>query len=88
MRDIDDHGKCVHCDFDLNGERIYDYFLKKYEGDCQKVLDVASMYGAVPDRGRFGKEIYVKSYDTEGNKLPPYFQCPECGEKCYQKETD
>jgi len=85
---VDNHGRCVHCDFDLNGERIYTHFLKEYGGDWQKALDAASMYGADPDRGRFGKEIYVKGYDTDGNKLPPYFQCPECGEKCYQKEKE
>ena len=83
-----DHGKCVHCDFDLNGEFIYDSFLKEYEGDWQKALDKASQYGAGPDNGRWGKEIYIRDYDKNYKKLPPYFQCPECGEKCYEKGSE
>jgi hypothetical protein len=81
----EDHGKCVHCGFDLNGEFIYDYFLKWYGGDWQKAQADASMYGAGPGWGRFGKEIYMKGYDSNYNKLEPYFQCPECGEKCYEE---
>lgn len=88
MKDKDDeHGSCVHCGYDLNGEYIYSYFLKEKEGDEVEALASAAMFGAGPDKGRFGKEIYVKGYDTEGRKLPPYFQCPECKKKCYEKET-
>ena len=75
---MDDHGSCPHCSFDLNGEWIYEHFLKEYEGDEEKALETASMYGASKGKGRFGKEIYVKSYDKDYNKLEPYFQCPEC----------
>lgn len=78
-----DHGSCVHCNFDLNGEMIYDYFLEKYDGDWKSALATASMYGATKTTGRFGKEIYVKFYNTDGEKLEPYFMCPECKEKCY-----
>jgi len=81
---IENHGSCVHCNYDLNGEGIYACYYIKYDGDGAKALEKASMFGASKDKGRFGKAIYVKSYDTDGNKLPPYFQCPECGEKCYE----
>lgn len=81
----DDHGSCVHCGFDLNGERVFDHFLKMYGGDKIKALAVASMYGCREDFGRFGKEIYTKPYDNNWNKLPPYYRCPECGENCYEK---
>jgi len=82
----DEHGSCLHCGFNLNGERIYDYFLSKHFGDKAKASEYAEMYGAKEGYGRFGYEIYVKSYDKDYKKLEPYFQCPECSEKCYQKE--
>lgn len=78
----DDHGHCKNCGFDLNGERVYDYFLREY-GDPVKALATASMYGCREGFGRFGKAIYVKRYDENYNKLPPYYICPECGEECY-----
>lgn len=71
----DDHGSCVHCGFDFNGERVYDYFLKK-EKDPVKAQAIASMYGCRKGFGRFGKAIYVKDlYDRNIR----YFKCPECG---------
>jgi hypothetical protein len=48
-----------------------------------KALAVASMYGCREGFGRFGKAIYIKRYDEDYNKLPPYYKCPECGEECY-----
>lgn len=77
-----DHGQCLHCGLDLNGEWIYGYFLKE-SGDHTEALAKASMYGAKEGYGRFGRAIYVKDYDEDYNKLPPYFKCPDCGEKCY-----
>lgn len=78
---MDDHGTCPHCSADMNGERIYDHFLKEYEGNREKALETASMYGAGETNGRFGREVYVKPYDKNYNKLKPYFQCPDCGGK-------
>jgi rubredoxin len=78
----DDHGSCKNCGFDLNGERVYDYFLRE-EGDPVSASAVASMYGCRKDYGRFGRAIYVKGYDENYNKLPPYWKCPECGKECY-----
>jgi len=78
----DDHGQCKNCGFDLNGERVYDYFLEK-EGDPVSALAVTSMYGCREGWGRFGKAILVKGYDENYNKLPSYWECPECGEECY-----
>jgi len=78
----DDHGSCKNCGFDLNGERVYDYFLKKY-GDEVKALDVASMYGCREGFGRFSKAIYIKGYDEDYNKLEPWWMCPECKKECY-----
>jgi hypothetical protein len=81
-RGISDHGSCVVCGFDLNGDWIYEYFLREY-GDEKKALDTAKMYGATKTEGRFGKELYVKEYDEDYNKLPSYFKCPTCGGRCY-----
>ena len=82
---IDDHGSCVHCGTDLNGGYIYDTFLEKY-GNPVDALAVASMYGARKGYGKWGREIYVKNYDKDWNKLPPYYICPDCGEKCYEQD--
>lgn len=84
---IDDHGSCVHCGFDLNGERIWDYFFKR-EGSEEEATRSAAMYGATKDFGRFGKEIYVKSYSLNWDKLPSFYACPSCGEKCYDKDSN
>jgi len=78
----DDHGSCKNCGCDLNGCRVYDHFLERY-GDEAKAEEVADMYGCRKGWGRFGKEIYLKVYDEEYNKLPSKFICPECGEECY-----
>lgn len=77
----DDHGNCKNCGFDLNGERVYDYFLKDYGGDEAKAEKVAEMYGCRKDYGRFGKAIYVKTY-TDHGKLREW-KCPSCGKECY-----
>lgn len=79
-----DHGQCLHCGVELNGEWIYDYFLKEY-GDTVEALSAASMYGAKNGYGRFSRAIYMKGYDESYNKLLPYFKCPDCGEKCYEQ---
>jgi len=77
----DDHKSCKNCGFDLNGERVFDHFLKEYNGDRVKALAVASMYGCREGFGRFGKAIYVKTYTDFGKKRE--WKCPECGEECY-----
>jgi rubredoxin len=79
----DNHGSCKNCGFDLNGERVYDYFLREYSGDTKKAAETASMYGCREGYGRFGKEILIKSYDKDFKKLPSKFACPECREECY-----
>ena len=75
----DDHGQCKNCGFDLNGERVYDYFLSHYDGDKVKALATASMYGCREGYGRFGKAIYVKTYTDHGKLRERKF--PECGEE-------
>jgi hypothetical protein len=70
---VDDHGSCKNCGFDLNGERIYDQFLREYDGDVVKATEAASMYGCKEGWGRFGKEVYVKGYDEKGKSLPTWW---------------
>lgn len=82
MINPNDYGVCKQCGYDLNGEMIYDYFLQK-EGNHALALEIASMYGATEDSGRFGKVIYVKGYDENCNKLPPKWICPNCRKECY-----
>ena len=77
----DDHGSCKNCGFDLNGERVYDYFLNEYNGDEDKAEEVAEKYGCRKGYGRFGKAIYVKTY-TDHGKLRGW-KCHNCGKECY-----
>jgi len=81
---INDHGFCFHCNADLNGDWVWDIGFKKY-GTEEEADKFAASFGAIKGFGRFGREIYVKGYDESYNKLPPYFKCPDCGEKCYEQ---
>jgi len=76
---MNDHGRCPHCDSDLNGEWIYQYFLGHFEGNEEKALDTALMYGATKDSGRFGRQIYVKEYTDDYKHKHNYWKCPDCG---------
>ena len=75
---VNDHGNCPHCGYDLNGDYIYDTFLKMYNGDVDKALEVSSQYGASKGKGRWGKAVYMTSYSDGYTKKEKYWQCPEC----------
>lgn len=77
-----EHGKCKQCNYDLNGDYIYDTFLEQY-GNPVDALATASMYGAREGYGRWSKAIYMKEYTSEGRKLPAWFKCPNCGGMAY-----
>ena len=77
----DDYGSCKNCGYDLNGRRVYDYFLEEYDGDKVKAAEIAAMYGCREGYGRFGKAIYFKTY-TEHGKLKEWI-CPKCMKECY-----
>ena len=83
---IYDHGNCVHCGTDLNGDYIWEKGLELY-GTEKEADRYAEAYGARKGFGMFGREIYVKPYDSEYNRLTPYFKCPDCGEKCYDSRS-
>lgn len=85
MASVDDHGSCINCGVDLNGGYIYDTFYEKY-GNHEDALASASMYGAKKGYGKWGRQIYMKNYDKNYNKLPSYYICPDCGEKCYEQD--
>jgi hypothetical protein len=78
---LDDHGSCKECGFDLNGERVYDYFLREHGGNRGEALAVASMYGCREGFGRFGKQVLVKTYTEQGKTRLNI--CPNCKEECY-----
>lgn len=83
---VDDHGSCLHCGFDLNGERIWDTFFKKERSE-EEATRIAEMYGASKGFGRFGKEIYYKYYEGEGyTDKKRVYVCPSCGKSCYDKD--
>jgi hypothetical protein len=76
---------CPHCGFDLNGELIYEYFLKTPEWIPlerlnampleEAALETAKMYGATKTEGRWRNDIAI--YDIAEDKTVEY-ECPEC----------
>lgn len=70
----DDHGRCPHCDADMNGEYIWDTFAEKH-GDAEADR-IAEMYGASKGHGRWGRQI--GRYCTERDRTIGH-TCPDCG---------
>jgi len=66
---------CPKCKSNLDGELIFDTFMKKY-GNEQKALETASMYGATKTEGRWGRQIGI--YDMELDRTTEW-RCPDCG---------
>ena len=69
-----EHGYCPKCNLNLDGENIWDYFnkIKASEEDADKA---AALYGATREKGCFGKEIGIYSYDEDRTVA---YRCPEC----------
>lgn len=67
-----EHGRCPNCNADLNGGSIWEYFYKK-EGDEKKADEIAAMYGADRNKGRWGREIGLSDGDSVRQ-----WQCPDC----------
>ena len=65
---------CPKCNADLEGDLIYEYFLKEY-GDEEKALATADLYGATKTTGRWGKEIGIYDFDKDQTVA---YRCPEC----------
>lgn len=72
---MSEHGHCPSCNTDLNGGLIFEHFLKEYDGDREKALATADMYGATETTGRWGKVINIYSMEKDRTVA---FRCPEC----------
>ena len=70
-----EHGYCPNCGMDFDGGLIFDTFMEQYDGDEEKALESASMYGATKTKGRWGHRIGI--YDMERD-MTTQWQCPEC----------
>ena len=66
---------CPSCNTNLEGELIYETFLKRYK-DKEKALKTAEMYGATETTGRWGHEISI--YDIALDRTVRW-RCPHCG---------
>ena len=72
---MSEHGHCPNCGVDLDGGSIYEHFLKEYNGDEAKALEVAAMYGATKEKGQFGRQIGI--YDRDKDRTVAH-KCPDC----------
>ena len=59
-------------------ERIYDFFLRKYEGDEVKAAETASAYGDTPETPKhFGKDIIGIEIQGMYDGIS-YWKCKKC----------
>ena len=65
---------CPHCNYDLDGELIYETFIKKGYSE-ERSIEIAEMYGATKTSGKWQNEISVSEGYT-GEFL--YYMCPAC----------
>lgn len=72
---INDHGKCPHCNTDLNGGFIWATFFEKY-GSEEEADRVSEMYGASKGSGKWGRQIGI--YDLYKDRTVSW-RCPDCG---------
>ena len=80
--DIREHGSCVNCGFDFNGDYIWDvgYRLAQAKGFTQEESEAeadtyASWYGAKRGEGRFSKRVGIYSMALDRTVA---WQCPDC----------
>ena len=72
----DQHGRCPHCDADMNGGSIWAHFLDETGGDPEEADFIAAMYGATREKGRWGRQIGITPV---GHDRVTDWQCPDCG---------
>ena len=75
---MSEHGHCPHCGVDLDGGSIYEHFLKEYNGDEERALHTAEMYGATKTTGQWGRQLAI--YDRDKDRTVAY-ECPDCKQR-------
>lgn len=73
---MSEHGQCPNCGTNFDGDLIFEHFLKEYDGDRDKALATAEMYGATETKGRWGKKIGL--YDRDKDRTVAWL-CQDCG---------
>ena len=73
---------CPHCNANLEGELIYQTFLKMYN-DHEKARSTAALYGATETQGHWGREIGIQQADED---YVSEWECPDCGGKWMRNE--
>ena len=71
---INDHGKCPHCNTDLNGGFIWDTFFERH-GSEEEADRISKMYGASKGNGKWGRQIGI--YDLDKDRTVSW-RCPDC----------
>jgi len=67
---------CPSCSVSLEGELIFETFLRQHHGDRKKALTAAEMYGATETEGRWNKSF--GRYSPEQDRVVQW-GCPSCG---------
>ena len=70
---------CSHCMANLDGGDIYETFLHRHDGDADKALASASLYGWPPEEPRHWSRV-IGIYDNILDRTVEY-KCPDCGER-------
>lgn len=71
---MNEHGYCDNCNFDFDGELIFETFMKTYN-DRQRAISTAEMYGVTETKGRWNKKIGIYCMETDRTVL---YRCPAC----------
>ena len=72
---MNEHGYCPNCGINFDGDLIFDTFMERYEGDEEKALETASMYGATKTKGRWGHKIAIYNLEKD---MTTRWKCPDC----------
>ena len=59
-------------------ETIYEFFLKKYEGDTIKAAETASCYGCTPDTPKHFSKNVIGVEISEKYDGVSYWECSNC----------
>ena len=71
---MNEHGHCPKCNADLDGGSIWEHFFRSFK-DEKKADEIAEMYGATREKGRWGRAIALYSRDEDRTVA---YKCPDC----------
>jgi len=68
--------QCPHCNADLDGEDIYEYFLRIYSGNEKKAMETAELFGWAKEHP-ISFRLTIGEYDLEQDRTIGH-RCPVC----------